>query len=135
MAQDMNSRTTRVCEWCGESIPQQALRCPRCQKWRKDIEEDRVKCYGWTFTSILLGGLFYFYCYLGGRLGWWTVERWKSFELVGVPMDIPTTEFSIGKFLSSPLMIILIAGIIITLCLSFHYYVKVSKKIGSWFWF
>jgi uncharacterized paraquat-inducible protein A len=32
--------TTRICEWCAESIPASALRCPRCQKWRKDIEND-----------------------------------------------------------------------------------------------
>jgi hypothetical protein len=32
---------TRACEWCAESIREEALKCPRCQKWRRDIAEDR----------------------------------------------------------------------------------------------
>lgn len=34
------SAATRVCEWCAESIPRQALKCPRCTKWRRDIGVD-----------------------------------------------------------------------------------------------
>jgi hypothetical protein len=35
------STGTRVCEWCAKSISEKAFKCPRCQKWRRDIAEDR----------------------------------------------------------------------------------------------
>jgi len=48
------STSTRICEWCAESIPKQALKCPRCTKWRKDIEEDRR-----NYINRLLGGIIF----------------------------------------------------------------------------
>ncbi len=32
---------TRVCDWCAESISRQALKCPHCHKWRRDIAQGR----------------------------------------------------------------------------------------------
>lgn len=36
-SQDKTQTATRICEWCDESISEKALKCPLCQKWRKDI--------------------------------------------------------------------------------------------------
>ena len=49
-----SSTSTRICEWCAESIPEKALKCPHCTKWRKDIAEDRKKFSTNTAASIVL---------------------------------------------------------------------------------
>jgi hypothetical protein len=36
-------RKERICEWCAQSIPQQAIKCPFCHKWRNDIDKARQK--------------------------------------------------------------------------------------------
>jgi hypothetical protein len=46
---------TRICEWCAESISIKALKCPRCTKWRKDIEEDRRDYITAIVSTILIG--------------------------------------------------------------------------------
>jgi len=48
---------TRTCEWCAESIPEQALVCPRCCKWRKDIEEDRRNYITALVSTLVIGVL------------------------------------------------------------------------------
>ncbi len=117
------STSTRVCEWCAEFIPDKALKCPHCTKWRKDISEDRKK----LFTNVAA----FVACFLFGALlfaeewkksahpvwygpvgsaepGAWhekVVTKTKAIEIMGTPM--PGTdqkvsyEFSVSKFLSS----------------------------------
>jgi hypothetical protein len=53
--------STRACEWCAEPIPEKALKCPHCTKWRKDIAEDRKNFFtylaaglAWCLFSIFL---------------------------------------------------------------------------------
>ena len=53
MDEDANVNTTRICEWCAMSILQQALICPYCRKWRKDIEHERFKFRTWSITSVI----------------------------------------------------------------------------------
>lgn len=120
MSGNANNTATRVCEWCAESIPQQALRCPRCQKWRKDIDKERVLAYVWACASIFPALLFV----IGMRNGWW--HRMKGFLAY---------EFSIGAFITSFSGLAVLAGFIMTSYLCWHYYAKVSRKIGSWWWF
>lgn len=114
-----NTNNTRVCEWCSESIPQQALRCPRCQKWRKDIDKERVQSYTWAGAAFLPALVFI----VGMRNEWW--HQTKGFLLY---------EFSIETFLTSFSGLAVLAGFIVTGCLCLYYYAKVSKKIGSWWW-
>lgn len=45
--------TTRLCEWCSESIPTEAVKCPFCQNWRKDIKRNRELGYRWVVGGIL----------------------------------------------------------------------------------
>ncbi len=42
------------CKWCLKEMEASAIRCPHCGKLRKDIYDDKVKCY--------------FFCALGGLL-------------------------------------------------------------------
>ncbi len=44
---------TETCEWCSKEREAGAIRCPNCGRLRKDIYEDKVKCY----TFCILGGL------------------------------------------------------------------------------
>lgn len=111
---------TRVCEWCAESIPAQAFRCPKCQKWRKDIDQERVLSYVWG-GAVFFPALLFF---VGMQNGWWL--RMRGFYFY---------EFSVGAFLTSFSGLAVLAGFSITGYLCWHYYAKVSRKIGSWYWF
>lgn len=98
----------RPCEWCATEINASALRCPNCRGWRKDINDERLICY---FVS-LFGGLV---------LGWGSgTGAWSSLS----------RSFSLDAFFSS------LSGWVtmILIVLSLYYYVKVSKKIGTWWW-
>jgi len=37
-------RPSRKCDWCSESISIEALKCPHCGKWRKELAEERGRC-------------------------------------------------------------------------------------------
>jgi hypothetical protein len=114
----------RKCEWCAESISQQALRCPRCQKWRKDIDAERVKCWTWS----LLGFLPALLLFVGLRNNWWAPPLPPGrFWL--------TMKFSFAEFLTSPSGWLVLGGLILTEGLCLRYYIRVSKKVGSWWWF
>lgn len=121
-------KATRICEWCDEAIPAKAKKCPRCQKWRKDIDQDRVKSYLWSASSIIpamiLGA--------GLREGWWYGSTGIT-HFAGIPF--PQYGFSFKVFLSSPSGLVTFAGFALTGIMSFNYYASVSRKIGSWWWF
>lgn len=104
----------RTCEWCAESISAKALKCPRCTKWRKDIDQDRVKCYSWSLGALFPAVLMI----AGAKRGWWGYG-----------------EFSFGDFFTSLSGLLVIAGFIVTSYLSTIYYVRVSRKIDNWIWF
>jgi len=112
---------TRTCEWCAESIPREALRCPRCHKWRKDIDRERVLMYVWAFALFI--PLFFFL--IGLSRGWW-VTRTGPFGMA--------EEFSFSAFVGSGSGLAILASAIIISGISFYYYAKVSVKIGSWWW-
>jgi hypothetical protein len=113
-------QATRACEWCAEQIPQRAVRCPRCQKWRKDIEQGRVLCYIWSSLVIFPGFVFG----LGFAAGWWHVRA----GLLGPDF------FAISRFFGSPSGMFVFLTVALTLTVSTYYYVKVSRLMRSWFW-
>lgn len=113
------SSNTRTCEWCAETIAQQALKCPKCSKWRKDIDQDRIKCYMWSCAGPALPVALFF---IGLNEGWWT--RGGFFN----------SSFSLGAFLSSASGLLVVAGFALSGWFSYVYYARVSKKIGSWTW-
>lgn len=100
---------TKLCEWCSTEIQTSSLKCPNCQSWRKDIHNDRIIFYS---TSIF-GGLI-----LGWGLG---SGSWSTFM----------QSFSFGAFFLT------FSGwaAIFFLVVSHYFYVRVSKKIGTWWWF
>lgn len=91
----------RICEWCHESISSEAVRCPRCHKFRKDIENDRLKFYFWllfAFVPIVFFGV-------GLNRGWWNKISGSIFSL--------NYEFSLGEFLSSASGFFILAGFVL----------------------
>jgi hypothetical protein len=114
----------RKCEWCAETMTAQALRCPHCQKWRKDIEGDRVKCWGWS----LLGILPCIFLGVGLANNWWAPPPPPG-------MFWLTTKFSFPAFLTSWSGLLILGGLALTEGLCLKYYIRVSRKIGSWWWF
>lgn len=111
--------SSRVCEWCSTSIPETALKCSHCQKWRKDIDEDRIKSYCWGGVAFFLMA----FLFMGIRNEWWHTK-----PLLG------THHFSFDIFLKTPSGIGMLIGLCITGYLSWLYYSRVSKKIGTWWW-
>jgi hypothetical protein len=65
---------TETCEWCSKEREAGAIRCSNCGRLRKDIYEDKIKCY----ACCLIGGL---------MLG------------IGIAMHTPFGESSTGKTL------------------------------------
>ena len=128
MSETVNEHDARVCEWCAKSIPQQAIKCPHCRGWRKDIYKDRIKCYFWSAIGGISMGLFI----AGYRLGWWHELKTSPGQLGSL---FPSYEFSFEAFLTSYSGIIIFIGIILGVLLSLVYGVKVSRKIGSWWWY
>lgn len=99
----------RKCEWCGDSIPVEALKCPSCNMWRKDIHNDRVLCWTWSLLAIVP----MFACLF---LAW---------------LSVSTRE----NCFTGPVLAAIISAFALTGILCTVYWVRVSKKIGTWFWF
>jgi hypothetical protein len=95
----------QVCAWCSKPIPANAVRCPYCQKWRKDIDHDRILAYVWGFIGAIPGAI------IGGVL---VIDR---------------TFFKTGWGT------ITILSFIAALVIALYYSSKVSRKIGTWWWF
>jgi len=129
-----NEHDARVCEWCAKSIPQQAIKCPHCGGWRKDIYMDRISFYlSLALTWISLLGLI-----VGYRQGWWHKVSWHPtgwktgpWSILPGEFSVPSFEFSFEAFLASFSGIIILIGIILGVLLSLIYGVKLSRKIGS----
>jgi len=101
------TRPLRKCEWCAESIPQEALRCPKCSKWRRDIVKDQAHV---RWGSALA------YCGIGGAgLIFGTQWRWGPCGIHGamfgsnpwhdvvqrIDSGIYVWQFSLYKFFTS----------------------------------
>ena len=96
---------SRVCAWCSQPIPAAAVRCPFCQMWRKDVHNERVLCWIWILASLFPVGILIF---LRVALG------------AGIPWL---------------LVAVLIAWLALHGLMTIIYWVRVSRKIGTWFWF
>jgi hypothetical protein len=59
----------RSCEHCLQLIPEEALRCFYCRKWRRDVDRVRKLSYLWFGLTII--PLVVFLVGIGGR--WWHV--------------------------------------------------------------
>ena len=111
--------SNRVCEWCATSIPEQALKCPHCTKWRKDIQKDINLQKTW----------------LGYAIGWSV----PAFILIvgaarnGVWGEGLSNDFSVSKFLSSFwgwLELFLFAAALTSVARMNHYAKSVNRKTG-----
>jgi hypothetical protein len=92
---------TTICEWCGESIPQQALKCPRCMKWRTDIAHDRQKIMLGYMSSLFFFMVAVFLFFAGMAKGWW-LEHPPAFRFLQQPSLSEMVQMSsLEKFLTS----------------------------------
>ncbi len=115
MEQTPSTAATINCEWCSKPMNSDAIRCPSCNKLRKDIQKEKTLCYalggaGFVLTLISLltrksassSDFGYFY-------GQQSPDNTTStiFLVLGIPF--------------------VIAGI--------YFYSKVSKKLKTWWWY
>jgi hypothetical protein len=131
----------RICEWCAESIPERALRCPHCTNWRKDIARDRQTFLGVSLGSLVGDILIAWAFFAGLRSGEWneaytTTSPGRQIGLITVP-SFPEIryDFSPEKFLKSPEGCALLVGFI--LCFALWLFValpaqtRLKRKTGS----
>jgi hypothetical protein len=110
--------STAACGWCGESIPEQALKCPHCSSWRKDIARDRDMMHVWGMLGPLVAVVFFF---LGLSQEWWTEKHFLS------------VTWSWGKFFGSLSGLALIVWSVIAFVVSMYYGNRYNKKTGRQF--
>jgi hypothetical protein len=118
----MNEADTRSCGHCVQLIPALALRCPHCRKWRRDIDRDRQLTYLWSGLSLIPLLIFVF----GVSYGWWHAGVTQGFLII--------STFSWNAFLGSVSGVLIIASFLGLSAVGSFYYIRVSKKIGSWLW-
>jgi hypothetical protein len=118
-----------VCEWCREPIRDDALKCPHCHKWRRDIQDDINKNLKWAVSGIgcgILGAVF-----VAVGLSGETWREWNNDwgRIVGAP-----GSFSLKLFLSSWLgwlVLLSIAGAITSIVISRRYAKSAQRKTGG----
>lgn len=114
----------KQCDWCREEIRVDAVKCPHCHKWRKDIQEDLNNHRRWAvaFISSLSGCAIT--CAVSYRRGIWTESlSW-----------LDRGHFSFGKFIGSFqgwFVLFLIAGVIMSLVNTNRYSKRMIRKTGS----
>jgi hypothetical protein len=54
MPEEVNENA-QFCKWCSKSIPIDAVVCPYCRKWRKDIDRDRIIAYICAVLCAIIG--------------------------------------------------------------------------------
>ena len=97
-----------VCAWCSKEMVSGALKCAHCGKWRKDISTDRVAFYSFFGASALPLNIAVYQA----------VSPWDgSFSFSAVVGSIWFLLFVLANL---PL---------------WYYYAKLSKKMGTWWWF
>jgi len=89
---DRDHTESRACEWCREAISAEALKCPKCGKWRRDIERLRMRNYTCAAGTLAVG-LAASFLFLAGI---------KSGAFLSAD-GLWRTTFSMEKFLTHPL--------------------------------
>jgi len=101
--------TTQNCQWCTKSMDAAAVRCSSCGKLRKNIYNDKIKCYS--------------FCVLGG-------------VLIGIGISMSKSnrnEFYEASSNGSTGTILLVIGILSAIVGLFFYY-KVSQQLKTYWW-
>ncbi len=117
----------KQCDWCRESIRIDAIKCPHCSKWRKDIQEDINKNIRWAICAIgcvLVAGVL---------IGIGFADTWRETTPAGRLLGA-SGSFSLKLFLSSVsgcVVLLCIAGFISSLVMSQRYGKSAKRKTGG----
>ena len=103
------SSTQSTCQWCTKPMDAAAVRCPNCGKLRKDIYNDKIKCYS--------------FCALGGLMIGISIPMLRSHG-----NDYYNTS-SGGSFGT----VLLVVGILFAIVGVFFWY-KVSQRLKTYWW-
>lgn len=94
------------CHWCNKPMDKGAIRCASCGKLRKDIYEDKIKCYSLGMLGALPFGIgFGFYIADGSN-------------------EIASDSLKLWLTIIGSLLILT----------SLFYYIRTSEKIKSYWW-
>ncbi len=154
MSETKTASDKRSCEWCTTSIPIQAVKCPNCGEWRRDVQDARQR----EVTFAVLAGLMLGLCvvllvvglvgkhpsrsFLGSSVWYEKVSTpTQPVQRTGQPIqdgllalmqmvDAPYEyRFSIQRFLGSPLgWAVIAAAVIGALCVYGSYSAHSSLK-------
>jgi len=120
----------KECDWCRESIRIDAIKCPHCSKWRKDIQQDINKNWTWAVYGIgcaLLAGVF---IAIGLDTDTWREEAHSAI----LRISGQSGPFSLKLFLSSVLgwvVLFCIAGFVTSVVMSRRYGKSAKRKTGG----
>jgi hypothetical protein len=98
------------CDWCKESMDDEAVVCPTCNRERKDFHNLKISMY--VFISVSLMAFFYA---IGS--GAWNSVFLSEFEFSRIFTTVSGWAFIISFVISQVL------------------YVRASKIIKTWWWF
>jgi len=116
----------KECDWCRELIRIDALKCPHCSKWRKDIQEDINEQKKWKVCAIAFFVLAFSVVVGAERKGVWCEDFLGSVFGSG--------DVSLHLFLSSYsgwFVLFCIAGFITSVVKRNHYGKSVKRKTGG----
>jgi len=124
------------CPLCAKDAPAGYIICPNCNHLRPDIYRDKIIYYA---TSVIFGlalGLFVVLI-LSGVWHDRTIELKEVEVFQGMyPLRLPEFKnvFSFSKMLSSVSGLGLIVSLVSSGILCTVYYIRASRKLGSWIW-
>jgi hypothetical protein len=100
------SHSQTNCNWCAKPMDKEAIRCQSCGKLRKDIYEDKIKCYSFSILGALP---------IGAGIGLYIADKENL-------LTSDTTKLWLT-----------VIGSIVTI-VGLFYYVRASEKMKSYWW-
>ncbi|MES2773411.1 MAG: hypothetical protein V4722_04470 [Bacteroidota bacterium] len=106
LTQGGDSTLKKTCYWCQKPMSRRSVRCSVCSKLRKDIDDDKKKCY----LSLTIG---------------------VAAVVIGLALFVSGKN---GVLSSDSIKLILIIAGVGGLITGFFFYLKASEKMDSYFW-
>jgi len=124
------------CPLCMQEVTAGYKVCPNCHKLRPDIYKDKLIYWSATAVFCIVSLL----CVHLIRQGTWhqTIREEKEVQLIqgGIRWNVPEykSAFSFTKMTSSATGPLIVLSSMASLSVCTIYYIRVSKKLGTWVW-
>jgi DNA-directed RNA polymerase subunit RPC12/RpoP len=110
MADAEGSQRGVRCHYCQSEMDAEAIKCPRCGKYLREIEKDKGIYRVFGYSAVALGVLWL----------WVLLDNKYAFQ---TNSDFRTRMWILG------------IGCMVISCFSIPAWIRVGKRTGEWFWF